>query len=236
MLRWLLVVSVLLACGCVPLDVFQHDETAMVTPSQFNTAAPLPPPTYTVKSSPSSPEAAITVDRVGQQILTANKQLGIRPMFVTIGAGDPEIFHQRTGAVFITESLVRQCKNEGQLAALLSLEIGKMISERETLINPQWRDPPKPLPIAVTTGNAAQYTGMDQLYDAEVAKLDADRRRPTKKFVPPDPQVLAARYLQAAGFDSQELTATAPLVEAADKNYVMEKQINGARNPPTSAP
>jgi hypothetical protein len=235
--RWLCVATLLLACGCVPLDLFKTDsETAKVPASLFTSPAPLPLPAQAAKAPPGSAEACITVDRIGKQLLDANKQLGVQPLFSTIGAADPEIFHQGTGAVYITESLVRQCKSEGQLAALLSLELGKMISEREALVNPEYRDPPKRLPIMVPMGNAAQFTGTEQLYTAELAKLDADKRRPNKHLVPPDPEVLARKYLEAAGFDSKELTVVAPLIEAAEKNYVLEKQFKGANNAPVRTP
>jgi hypothetical protein len=237
MVRRLSVATLLLACGCIPLDVLKTDnDTAMVSSSQFTTPAPVQLISRSAKPPAGSAEACIIVDKIGQQLVDANKQLGIKPLFSTIGAPDPEIFHQGTGAVYITESLVRQCKTEGQLAAVLSMELGKMISEREALVNPEDRDPPKRLPIVVPIGNAAQFTGTEQLYLAEVAQLDADKHRPARKIVPPDPAVLARKYLETAGFDSKDLVAVAPLLQAADKTYVLEKQFKGSVNLPVTTP
>jgi hypothetical protein len=236
MMRLLAAMPLLLACGCVPLEVFQRDDTAMVQSPHFTTPAQLPVSTTSAKPAPASPEAGLTVERVGQRLLAGNKQLGIKPAFKTISGPDPEIGHMDTSFVFITESLVRQCKSENQLAAVLSLELGNIISERETLINPEHRNPPKRLPIEVPMGNAGQFTGMTQLHDSELAKLDADRRSPPKRFVAPDPRMLARKYLEAAGYDSKELDSTPSLPPAAEKNYMLEQPVTGASAGPMWVP
>src|SRR5262249_14272556 len=138
MVRWLSMATLVLACGCVPLDVFKtNNDTSMVSAPLLSTPAPLQFGAASVKAPPGGRSACLAVNKVSKQLLDANKSLGIQPLFSTIGAPDPEIFHQGTGAVYITESLVRQCKTEGQLAAILSMELGKMISEREALVNPE---------------------------------------------------------------------------------------------------
>jgi hypothetical protein len=224
--------------GCLPTDFLQTDTpttgTALVPNSPFGSAAP----TFRPVSAPKATETgfAIKVDEIGQKLIAANKSLGIKPLFSTIGSPQSEIFHQSTAAVIITEGLVRQCKTEGQLAALLAVELGRMIAERETLASPESRNPDRPPPISVPMGNAGQFSGLDQLNQAEMAKFDRDRRRPSKKFVPPDPVVLARGYLEAAGFDVHELDAVAPLLADAEKNYVLEKQFKGASSPPTAQP
>ena len=168
--------------------------------------------------------------------MKANPELGVKPAFLTIGSPQPEIFHQDTSVIYITEGVVKLCKTEGQLAAVLSVELGKMISERELLIHPDARNPEKRLPITVSMGNAGQFSGLEQLQQAEIAKLDCDRPRSNKKYVAPDPLVLARGYLNAAGFDKQELDAAAPILAQADKNYVIEKQFKGPADTPTWTP
>jgi hypothetical protein len=66
-----------------------------------------------------------------------------------------------------------------------------------------------------------------------MARFDGDRHRPSKKYVPPDPQVLAAGYLEAAGFDRRELDAVGPALQEAEKNFVLEKQFKGTVTTPT---
>src|SRR5262249_39695897 len=78
-----------------------------------------------------APGAPARVDAGGRQLLAANPQVGAKPLFHTIGAPQPEVFHRGTSDVWVTEGLVRQCATDGQLAALLCLELGKMVAERE---------------------------------------------------------------------------------------------------------
>ena len=111
-----------------------------------------------------------------------------------------------------------------------------MVSEREVMASPETHNPAKRPPITLTMGNAGQFSGLDQLQQAEIANLDSDKRRPNKKYVPPDPMVLARGYLDAAGFDKKELDTVAPLLAQAEKNYVLEKQFQGPSDTPTLTP
>src|SRR5713101_4566955 len=98
-----------------------------------------PGPITRTSVRPATTESAARVDLLGRKILAANPQIGMKPQFLVIGSPEPEIFHKKTGELFITEGLVKQCKTEGELAALLSHELGKMVSEREALAGPQAR-------------------------------------------------------------------------------------------------
>src|SRR3546814_14152828 len=65
------------------------------------------------KPSPATEEASLRVVQVGQKLLAANPQIGLKPLFSTIGpstAGPPaeEIFHAGKNQVVITETLVRK--------------------------------------------------------------------------------------------------------------------------------
>ncbi len=227
-----------LAGGCLPTDFLHPEQSAEGTPLVPNSPFAAPPPATApvflpTKSSPSSPAVAIKVDEIGQKLLAANRSIGMKPLFLTIGAPQPEIFHKDTTALYITEGLIRQCKTEAQLAAVLSVELGRMVAEREALASPA-PQATKPAPMAVPMGNAGQFSGVEQLQQAERATLEP--RRPSKKFVPPDPQTLAAGYLDAAGFDRKELTAVAPLLEQAERNFLLEKQFKGPGAGPQWAP
>ncbi|HYV39415.1 MAG TPA: hypothetical protein VE988_27245 [Gemmataceae bacterium] len=236
-----LAAAIALTGGCVPTDMLHSDSTASTTPIVPSTALNSPVPmvarsSFLGNTPPVGNETGLIVDKVGKQIVAANPALGMKPIFLTLGSPQPEVFHQGTGGVFITEGLVKQCKTEGQLAAVLSWELGRMVAEREALASPQTHDPEKPMPIAVSMGNSGQFSGLDQLQQTEAAKLSGDRRRPSKKFVPPDPDALARGYLEAAGFDRKELDGAAPLLAQADRNYIIEKQFKGPSDTPTWQP
>jgi hypothetical protein len=236
----LLLVAAGLQGGCVPTDFLQSDEApaaaGLVPTSPFATPPPVVAATISARPSSQNPEIAVKVDEVGKKLVLANTSLGMKPVFSTIGMPQPELFHQGTASVCITEGLVRMCKTESQLAAILSVELGRMVAEREAEVSPQSRNLEKPLPIAVTMGNAGQFSGLEPLQQAEIAKLDCDRRRPSKKFVPPDPDVLARGYLEAAGFDAKELNAARPLLEEAEKTFLVEKQLRGLHSTPSWEP
>ncbi len=118
--------------GCVPLDVFKTSDTGdmpVVNVGAFGT----PPAGQTVSVSASAPpggnaELALHLDCIGRKVNAANRDTGLEPKFATIGTETPEIFHQGTLVVYVTEGLIKQCKTEGEIAALLCLELGKMAS------------------------------------------------------------------------------------------------------------
>jgi hypothetical protein len=236
-LSLMLLVSAALAGGCLPADFLMPDDGAAVVPtSPFGTPPPVTTTSLSNRPPATNPEFAIKVDEIGRKLVAANPSLGMKPLFSTIGTPQAEIFHRDTGAVFITEGLVRHCKTEGQLAAVLSVELGRMVAEREALVSPATRNPERPPPMVLTMGNAGQYTGLESVQMAEMAKFDGDRHRPSKKYVPPDPQVLAAGYLEAAGFDRRELDAALPALQEAEKNFVLEKQFKGTGAMPAWEP
>jgi hypothetical protein len=229
-----LLLSAALAGGCLPTDFLMPDDATpqapVVATSPFGTPAPVATRSVSNRPPPKDTALAVKVDELGQKLVAANPALGMKPLFLTVGSPQPEIFHRDTVGVFITESLVTQCKTEGQLAAVLSTELARMVAERESLVSPQTRNPERPPPLILSMGNAGQFTGPDTMQQAEIAKFDGDRHGPSKKYVPPDSKALARGYLQAAGYDQGELDAVVPILQAAEKNFVVEKQFNGGNS------
>jgi len=225
----------------LPLQVIDSDKdsgaTALVPTSPFG--APAAPPqqqTHTVAFAPASRETALRVDRVGRDVLAANPQIGLKPLFATIGATQPELFHQGWKIVHITEGLVAKCQGDAQLAALLCLELGKMVAEREEMASPAMRNPERRPPMDVPIGNAGQFSAPDLTHMAELAPYDRERQRAGKRLAAPDPTVLASGYLAKAGFSPTELDAVAPLLALAERNCTLEKQISGSAPVPTWTP
>jgi len=174
------------------------------------------------------------VDAVGRQVLTANPQLGMRPLFRTIGAPQAEVFHRGTTEIDVTEGLVKQCGTDGQLAAVLCTELGKMVAEREALAGARARTPEREPPMDVRIGNdyAGPAGSPDQTHLAELGKYDRERRRAVAPPPPPpDPQSLANTYLTKAGFPATDLDAVAPLLKLAAEHSTFEKQMTNAPPP-----
>jgi hypothetical protein len=219
------------SAGCVGLENWRKqfpelapNATTLVPDNPF--AAPAPPAqTVRVAQAPESKEAAGRVAAAGQKILAGNPKIGVRPLFITIGGPQPEIFHRDTQAVFITEGLVKQCATEPQLVAVLCHELGKIISEREAVAGPMARSSESEPPIDLRVGNdsggvigAADLTRL-----AELGKYEKQRRRAVQ--LQPDPQALARTYLTNAGYAAAELDAAEPLLRAAAQHSTFEKQL-----------
>jgi hypothetical protein len=188
---------------------------------EFN--SPLP------TTAPASTETAARVDAVGRCITAANPQSGARPqslLFHTIGAPQVEVFHRGTSDIFITEGMVRLCATDGQLAAVLCTEMGKLVSEREALTPADVRRPDHTPPIDTGIGRDSGWgVAPDQTRLRELADYDRDRKQRSQAVAPPDPCALARMYLVRAGYHDADLQAAAPLLHQAQGNAALEKQM-----------
>jgi hypothetical protein len=217
--------SVLAVAGCTG----DGEKLPCVTPSPFG-----PPPEVKlarVSHAPASQEEAMRVSLVGQKLLLANKQAGLRPVFHTVGIPSAEVFHKGTGELYITEGLTKQCKTEAQLAAVLALEMGRMVSERELLASPAARRPERlpPQEIRVGTDAGGTFGPADATRLAELSKFEKTGGRPNAVVPPPpDANVLARAYLTKAGYAEKELDAVEPILKAARANVTLEKQLTGS--------
>jgi hypothetical protein len=221
---------VLAAAGCFPTE---QPNNQLVQPSPFgNTTgvATAKPPA----APPATAEASSRVKAVGDKIIAANRALGLMPTFATIGAPQAEVFHTGTKAIWITEGFVKQCPTDRLLAAVLCLELGKMVSEREALVaSTRWADEEPPIQMPVGNDSGGVFGSADGTALAERAKYEQNRRRPNQPPPPPpDPQVLAGIYLGKAGYHATDLDDVLPLVKAAQANFTWEKQFTTGPTPP----
>jgi hypothetical protein len=225
---WFVALPFLLVVGCLN----QQSETTLVPDNPFGGSLPGPAPTRS-DYAPAPVETAARVDSLGRKILAANKQAGVKPLFRTIGVPQAEAFHYGTAEIDITEGLVKQCQTDGQLAAILCTELGKMVAEREALAGPEARQPEREPPpdVRIGTDNAGSFGPADQTHLAELAKFEKRRRRSdTPPLALPDPQALARTYLTQSGYPEKELEDAAPLLRSAAANSSLEKQLTP--NPP----
>src|SRR4051794_12648603 len=92
MMRWILPlgVGVLLAVsGCI-LD---EPDRPLVVPATTIGSTPRALPTH-LTSAPATEATARRVIAVGQQLIDANPQIGMRPLFSTMGVAQVELFHR----------------------------------------------------------------------------------------------------------------------------------------------
>jgi hypothetical protein len=186
-----------------------------------------------VNAPPAPTETASRVDSLGRQILAANSSLTIHPLFTAIGTAQPTVFHQGSAQLYVSDGLVKRCKTEGELAAVLCLELGKMVAEQETegarsRLHEEDRGPLGP-PSGRDVVGARTDPDLTQL--AEQSKWEQSRgagRRSSQPPPPADPHVLARGYLQKAGYNPDELTKVGSLLRAAEMNPQFEQQLGNA--------
>jgi hypothetical protein len=216
----------LLLAGCVP-----DGQGKLVVANPFGQSPEVQQ--YKALSPAASPEGEQAAKRalaVGQQVVRTNPEMGLRPLFATIGGAEqPEIFHRGQTEILVTEGLVKQCVSDGQLAAVLCRELGKMVAERELLTPPATRQPEREPPPDVPVGNdAGGVLGMsDGVHRVELARFERERHPRDVTVPPPSPDVLARRYLQQAGYTLDDLDAAGPVLRQCDANGAWQKQLVG---------
>jgi predicted Zn-dependent protease len=223
MLALLLVVA-----GCV------SDEQKLTTVSSNPFSGPTRTQSAWVKQAPQATQkVSFRVNEIGQKIMAANPRFDRKVAFLTLGVPQLEIFHRvrgGNGEIYITEGLVNECKTDGELAAVLSQELGKMMSEEIAKSRPR-RDLPEPPPLmAPRVGNDIGGTfgsadGTDQMI---LARYEKDRKRARQAILAPPPaEDLARIYLQNAGFNANDLAMVKPLLRKAEKNDNLEQLMTG---------
>lgn len=209
--------------GCVTTDT----PLTAVPGSVFGFA---PTPASDTKVSYAAPglEAATRVETVGTLIRRSNPQIAFTPLYQTIGSPQPEIFHRGVSEILITEGLVKECKTDAQLAAVLSMELGKMVSERMAEMPSAVREDP-PIELRVGNDGGGSFGDADQLRRAELAKFQKqDRQRMRQATASADPKNLAVAILQKAGFTPADLDSVSPILADAAENRSLAKQMLNA--------
>jgi hypothetical protein len=207
--------------GCFPTS-----ETAMVPASPFGaqtTSTALMKPD--ANAPPATAEASRNVARVGLKVVCANPGLGSQPLFITIGGPNQpfELFHSGDSNIFITETLARQCKTEGELAALLSTELGRMAAERAAIHVADARDLGPPPAVNVGNDYGGAFGPADGTRMMELAKYERKRALAREQTAPPAPEALARTYLEHAGYNPADVDNVAGLLRAADAHSSLEK-------------
>jgi hypothetical protein len=172
-------------------------------------------------------EVAERVEVLGRQILAQNTFTGLDPLFNTVGTSDPVLFHRGAGELFISEGLVKRCKTEPDLAAVLCSELGQMMVEKQTARG-VGRDK-DPIP-EISPGGAE--LGAKGPPAAEVGRLE--NRSPVGEPVQvADASEMAKRLLRGAGFDPAALDRVEPLLKQSDRGEALQKQMAGSAPAPT---
>jgi hypothetical protein len=165
------------------------------------------------------------VEVLGRQIVTQNTFTGIEPVFHFLGVKDPTLFHKGTEELFISEGLVKKCKTDDELAAVLCSELGKMVAEKRAGIavgrdsDPLLRGPGGKQDVGEDVPGAVAV-GVESTPTRAWTKADTDAVK------------IAEGLLRGAGFDPALLEQVAPLLKEADRHDAIRKQLSA----PAAAP
>jgi hypothetical protein len=181
---------------------------------------------------PAHVENVERVEMLGRRIIAQNTFTGIEPMFIVPGIPETVLFHRGSEQLFISEGLVKQCKTEAELAAVLCSELGQMVAEKKAVRRVGAdRDsfPNNGLPAGSSiAGGAFDDPGRA----AEMAYRDRNRTRTTPTVEPADASKLSRDLLKGAGFDPAELDRVEPLLKQSDRGAALKKQLGGSAPPP----
>src|SRR3954469_9842992 len=167
----------------------------------FNTTEKPPEPP---KGPPASTRAATRVIAVGSAVVARNKEeIGVTPVFFTLGVPEVEISHKKGGMVVLSEGLVDRCTTDEQLAAVICHELGKLAAE-QPVDRPGDREPP-PAP-RLTPDVVGGGFGPDMTRQAEEARYDRRGPRAARGGRDPgrDPRTLAEAFYVRAGNKAED--------------------------------
>jgi hypothetical protein len=171
------------------------------------------------------------VETIGRKIIASNTFTGIEPLFHTIGVPEPALFHEGPERLMVSEGLVKQCRTDGELAAVLCSELAKMTAEKKAArrVGAERDSFPE---IGIPTGSGlAGGTPDDPARAAERAFLEKQR---TKQAVreSANAALSAADLMRGAGFDPADLDRVAAILKQSDRGLVIKKQLSGSAPAP----
>jgi hypothetical protein len=176
-------------------------------------------------------EVAERVETLGHKIIAQNALTGIEPLFYTIGVPESVLFHRGAEELFISDGLVKQCKTEAELAAVLCTELGQMVAEKRAVrrVGAE-RDAiaDNSLPGGASVSGGNQY---DPIRAAELGYRDKQPKL-APPVAPADVAKLSADLMKGSGYDPAVLEQIQPLLKQSDRGAALRKQMSR----PASAP
>lgn len=171
-------------------------------------------------------ETSERVAMLGNQIISQNAFTGLEPSFFLIDVPESVLFHRGTNDVFISKGLVKQCKSEAQLAAVLCTELGQMMAEKRGL-RKTGNDKDSIPESALPGGSLAGGMPVDLGREAEVAFRERSQKKESESVAK-----LSRDLLTGAGFDAAEFDKVAPLVKQSERGTALRKQMSNTAPPP----
>jgi hypothetical protein len=216
------VVSAPLCCGCA-----SDGSWSMSKMLGWDNA----PSTRSAKMPKADLATAERVETIGRKIIAQNTFTGIDPLFHTVGVPEPVLFHRGAEELFVSEGLVKLCKTDGELAAVLCSELSQMVTEKKSARRVGAdRDSFPEVGIPTNSGGAGG-TPDDPGRAAERAFLEKQRiTNPGRGVV--EPGKVADDLMRGAGYDSADLDRVAPILKQSERGLAIKKQMSGSAPAP----
>jgi predicted Zn-dependent protease len=176
--------------------------------------------------TPASVETARRVDDLAKRIVEQNTFTGLEPIIRVIGVPEAVLFHRGPTELFISEGLVKKCKTEPELAAVLCTELGKMKAQKQAAV--RVGRAPDPIPEIALPGGSSDAS---RVREAELALLK--RREDQKRAAEESGEAqLAKDLLKGAGFDPAEFDRVQGMVKQSARGDAIQKPIAGTAPAP----
>lgn len=173
------------------------------------------------------------VDTVGRKIIAQNTFTGIEPTFWAVGIPESLLFHKGPEELYISEGLVKQCKTDAELAALLCSELGQMMAEKRAArrIGAERDSIPE---IGLPGSGAVMSAGGTPADAGRAAERAYQEKQAKQRQSAPveDAGQLARDLMRGAGYDPAELERVAPLLKQSDRGNKLQKQMVGSAPAP----
>jgi len=180
-------------------------------------------------------ETTERVETLAKRIVSQNPFTGIEPIVYVLGVKESVLFHRGSQELFISEGLVKKCKTEAELAAVLSTELGQMMAEKRSVA--RTADDRDTIPSSALPGGISVAGGApaDLGREAEVAFHERRHPRSARSDAAKGDTVakLARELLKGAGFDEAEFDRVKPLVQQSERGTALRKQMSNSAAPPT---
>ncbi|MGL4421952.1 MAG: hypothetical protein ACRCZF_14895 [Gemmataceae bacterium] len=178
--------------------------------------------------------AAARVDQIGRTIMAANPFTGGDITFQTVGADESAIFHRDAYGLFITDTLVNQCKSDEDLAAILCSELGVMIAERRNANRMGLADSFPDVPGGAASSELGGIPA-DQVRLAELAMAESKMVKPragSDKPAVTNPEIIAKELFHTAGYEPNNYSRVEPLLKQTTRDSDTVRQLTKPSGPP----
>lgn len=168
---------------------------------------------------PATVGMAARLNALGRTLVTASPFAGVSPNFFVMSTSEVAVAHPDAFGVFVSEGMIAKCPTDEDLAAVLALELGAMISERRNLQRLGLADP-------AAAFIAGDDTTASPIQDPTAAVVST--AVPRRDSGPAEsPEQIARDLLTAAGYDVAGLVRMAPVVSAARDQVDPTRMIGG---------